>query len=125
VNDLRARKGKGKVKSPLESEDIWTISIPKTIKSVVKNLPVMVTDVVHKREGLCMSRIQQCHRMQLCNWLLYGFKMFLQSSRPSLYHFMPKGRGKNKFCTLSTDLCCSEEEEEDIAEEEEGQEEFT
>ena len=56
MNDLHARKGKGKVKSPLESEDICTISIPKTIKSAVKNLPVMVTDVVHKREGVCYER---------------------------------------------------------------------
>jgi hypothetical protein len=53
VNDLRAGKGQRKVKSPLESEDICTISIPKTIKSTVRNLPVLVTDVVHKREGIC------------------------------------------------------------------------
>ncbi len=31
VNDLRARKSSGKIKSPLEEEDICTISIPKTI----------------------------------------------------------------------------------------------
>jgi len=59
VNDLRARKGQGKVKSPLESEDICTISIPKTIKSTVRNLPVLVTDVVHKREGI---RYKVCSR---------------------------------------------------------------
>jgi hypothetical protein len=58
-NDLRAQKGKGKEKSPLESEDICTISIPKTIKSAVKNLPIMVTDVVHKREGV---RYKVCSR---------------------------------------------------------------
>jgi hypothetical protein len=53
VNDLCARKGKGKVKSPLESEDICTTSNPKTIKSAVKSIEVMVTGVVHKREGVC------------------------------------------------------------------------
>jgi hypothetical protein len=53
VNDLHARKGKGKVKSPLESEDVCNIFILKNIKSAVKNLPAMVTDVVHKREGVC------------------------------------------------------------------------
>jgi hypothetical protein len=57
--------------------------------------------------------------------MLYGFKMSLQSSRTSLYHFMPQGRGTNKVCTLFADLCCFREEEEDIAEEEEGQEEST
>ena len=52
VNDLRARKGSGKIKTPLEKDDICTISIPKTIKSTVKNLPVMVTDLVYKRDGV-------------------------------------------------------------------------
>jgi hypothetical protein len=59
VNDLRAQKGKGKVKSPLESENICIISIPKSKKSAVKNLPVMVTDVVHKRKGV---RYKVCSR---------------------------------------------------------------
>ncbi len=59
VIDLHARKGKGKEKTTLESEDICTISIPKTIKSAVKNLPVMVTDVVHKRESV---RYKVCSR---------------------------------------------------------------
>jgi len=52
VNDLHARKGSGKIKTPLEKDDICTISIPKTIKSTVKNLPVMVTDLVYKRDGV-------------------------------------------------------------------------
>jgi len=52
VNELRARKSSGKIKSPLEEEDICTISIPKTIKSSVKNLPVMVTAAVPKRDGI-------------------------------------------------------------------------
>jgi hypothetical protein len=53
VNDLRAQKASGMIKSPLELDDICTISIPKTIKSAVKNLPVMTTELVHKREGVC------------------------------------------------------------------------
>ena len=59
VNDLRDRKSKGKVKTPLEAEDICTISIPKTIKSAVKNLPVMVTEVAYKRQGV---RYKVCSR---------------------------------------------------------------
>ncbi len=33
-------------------DDICKISIPKTIKSAVKNLPVMITELVYKREGV-------------------------------------------------------------------------
>jgi hypothetical protein len=40
------------IKSPLDLGDIGTINIPKTIKSSVKNLPVMVTEQVHKRDGV-------------------------------------------------------------------------
>ncbi len=50
VNELCARKSSGKIKPPLEEEDICTIiSIPKMIKSPVKNLPVMITAAVPKR----------------------------------------------------------------------------
>ncbi len=35
VNELCAQKPSGKIKSPLEEEEINTISIPKTIKSSV------------------------------------------------------------------------------------------
>jgi hypothetical protein len=52
VNDLRARKSSGKIKSPLEEQDICTILIPKPIKSSLKNLPVMVTAAVPKRDGI-------------------------------------------------------------------------
>ncbi len=38
---------------PLEAEDICTISIPQTVKSLLKNLPVTITDMVHKRDGVC------------------------------------------------------------------------
>jgi hypothetical protein len=53
VNDLHARKGSGMIKSPLKKDDICTISISTTIKSAVKNLPVMITDLVYKRDGVC------------------------------------------------------------------------
>ena len=53
VNDLHARKGSGMIKLPLEKDDICTISIPKAIKSAVKKLQVMVTDLVYNRDGVC------------------------------------------------------------------------
>ncbi len=53
VNDLHARNGSGMTKLPLEKDDICTISIPKTIKSAVKKLQVMVTDLVYNRDGVC------------------------------------------------------------------------
>jgi hypothetical protein len=40
------------IKSPLELDHICTISILKTIKSAVKNLPVMTTELVYKMEGV-------------------------------------------------------------------------
>ncbi len=47
------KKGSGMLKKlPLEKDDICTISILKTIKSAVKNLPVMVTGLVYKRDGV-------------------------------------------------------------------------
>ncbi len=52
VNALHARKGSGMIKSPLEMDDICTISILKTIKSAIKNLPVMFTELVYKRDGV-------------------------------------------------------------------------
>jgi hypothetical protein len=52
VNDLCAQKASGMIKTPLELDDICTISIPKTIKSAVKNLPVMITESVYKRDGV-------------------------------------------------------------------------
>jgi hypothetical protein len=52
VNAWRARKANGTIKSPLELGDICTINVPRTIKSSVKNLPVMVTELVHKRDGV-------------------------------------------------------------------------
>jgi hypothetical protein len=52
VNAWRARKANGMIKSPLDLGDICTINIPKTIKSAIKNLPVMVTELVYKRDGV-------------------------------------------------------------------------
>ncbi len=52
MNELRARKSSGKIKSPLEEEDICTNEIPKRIKLSVKNLPVMITAAAPKRDGI-------------------------------------------------------------------------
>jgi hypothetical protein len=40
------------IKLPLEINDIYTISISKTIKFSIKNLPVMVTDAMSERDGI-------------------------------------------------------------------------
>jgi hypothetical protein len=44
-------KGSGKSKSSLEEDD-RTITISTTIKSSLRNLPVMVTAVVHKKNDV-------------------------------------------------------------------------
>lgn len=105
ANDLYARKSSEKIKSPLDEEDICNILIPRTIKSSVKNLPVMVTAAVPKRDGIhykvCSKHghiISTFSRhvgnstiswMQLYNRLLCGSKMFVQSSQNLLHNSMP------------------------------------
>ncbi len=81
IYDLERKVVNCKLESILEENDICIITIPKRTKSWVKNLPVMDTAVLKKRDGICSNACSKHHehltgtyisnRSELAYWKKY------------------------------------------------------